>query len=189
MIRKLKEKCIPFFNTFIVALITLFCSLIFTLAVSFFTEDNVSIENILQTASTNIFSIEPLEIQLFFLISVCIFFILILETKIESYIMTAGAATLATLVIFTAGQLALFIFAGLLLIIKLSTESPIYAAIILSALIVTLQGLKQLKAIPKDDKPEEEMKQATHRAAMLGVTPSLIKRIEAMEPKKENSHE
>lgn len=26
-------------------------------------------------------------------------------------------------------------------------------------------------------------------AAMLGVTPSLIKRIEAMEPKKENSHE
>lgn len=137
----------------------------------------------------------PNQSDAFFLIkmSFCIFILrnILVEFKnfAKSFANNLWASITSSLLLFIAIDLSILSSAGILLLTTLAIESPLYAAIILSALIVTLQGLKQLKAIPKDDKSEEEMKQATHRAAMLGVTPSLIKRIEAMEPKKENSHE
>lgn len=147
-----------------------------------------STENILRAASFNIFNIDQSDINSFLKISFGIFVVRALGSEFNNFtkdlIKNIVTSMLACFLILFAVELALFACSGILLLKTLAMESPLYAAIILSALIVTLQGLKQLKAIPKDDSHQDKIA----AMKMLEAT-EIIKRHWINKPQNKNINE
>lgn len=108
------------------------------------------IDNILIATAKNPFSLNQHDIKFLITMSLTIFAIMAsrspLKELIKNLINNVGASMLSSLLILLAMKLALLGIAGILLLTTLAMESPLYAAVIASAFIITLQAQHQLKS-------------------------------------------
>ncbi|HFQ5875931.1 TPA: hypothetical protein ACJXXT_000195 [Pseudomonas aeruginosa] len=183
----IKESAAPFIFLFKVVF---FFVLATTLVISTI-NTYAQIDNILIATAKNSFSLNQHDIKCLITMSLTIFAIMTTRSTLKEFIKNlinnVGASMLSSFLILLAIKLALLGISGILLLATLAMESPLYAAMIASALMITLQGLHQLKPTTKDDKSEEEMRQARLRFSIVGLTPEQVKeRIEAINQKKAN---
>ncbi|MDY4309963.1 hypothetical protein SOX05_08790 [Pseudomonas putida] len=147
----IKESAAPFIFLFKVVF---FFVLAITLVISTI-NTYAQIDNILIATAKNSFKLDKRDISFLITMSLTIFAMRVIRSPlkefIKNFVTNLLASLLCSLIILMAVELGTFAAAGILLLATLAMQSPLYAAVIASAFISTLQGLHQLKPTTKED--------------------------------------